>query len=430
MVSDFGTESCFGIGFDFDPSGVAETVISERGPEVERAEYSPRGAGRVVCFPGQRLGRYRLIERLGRGCQGDVWRAIATEPGVGPVEVALKLLHPSMARDPRRLAQFRREAERRARLGVPSVLPTFEFGEADGYQFMAMPLVDGCSLGEVVSWRRSGGVAAAVEPPHPLADATQAGYLEGVVRVLIQVARTLDHVHASSVAHRDIKPANILLDRNHADRVFLCDFGLARDLDVATPEQLRDGAGTPLYMPPERLLRLKADEVRSDVYALGATLYEAVTLVPPVQVPDDLPWSAWNSYLASTRPTPLRSIRPEIPVLLEAIIHRALAHEPLERHPGAAELADDLEQFLVGHPGAGGSALRGSAPTWPAAATTTARGMPAWNEPEFGRALPLAHDSSWMALERTRMTSSWLALCPSCLCDPDRDAWEALNAVE
>src|SRR5207237_7498938 len=132
---------------------------------------------------------------------------------------------------------------------------------------------------------------------HPLAEATEEDYIEGVVRAVARVARTLDHVHASCVAHRDIKPTNILLDRNREDGVFPCDFGLARDLDVATPEQLRDGAGTPLYMPPERLLRLRADEVLCDVYALGATLYEAVTLVPPMQVPEDLPWTAWISYL-------------------------------------------------------------------------------------------------------------------------------------
>src|SRR5207237_8847762 len=121
---------------------------------------------------------------------------------------------------------------------------------------------------------------------HPLAEATEEDYIEGVVRAVARVARTLDHVHASCVAHRDIKPTNILLDRNRADGVFLCDFGLARDLDVATPEQLRDGAGTPLYMPPERLLRCSADEVRCDAYALGATVYDADTRVQPALDPD------------------------------------------------------------------------------------------------------------------------------------------------
>jgi eukaryotic-like serine/threonine-protein kinase len=155
------------------------------------------------------------------------------------------------------------------------------------------------------------------------------------------------------VVHRDVKPANILLDRRSEEGVFLCDFGLSRDLDVATPEQLRDGAGTPLYMPPERLLRHEADEIRCDVYALGATLYEAVTLVPPVQVPESLPWPAWTTYLASTTPALPRSIRPGLPDALEAIILRAMAHDPQDRYPTAACLADDLERFLTRGPARG-----------------------------------------------------------------------------
>jgi serine/threonine-protein kinase len=362
-------EPLFGVESDSDPASGAETEIS-RGRADGRASESQH-AGRGVSVPGQRLGRFRLVERLGRGCQGDVWRALALEPGADPIEVALKLLPPAMARDPRRLAQFRREAERRARLAVPSVLPTFESGEAEGFQFMAMPLVDGCSLRDVLTWRRRGSVRPSADPPHPLASATEAEYLAGIVRVVADVARTLTHVHASCVVHRDIKPANILLDRNRAEGVFLCDFGLARDLDVATPEQLRDGAGTPLYMPPERLLRLHADEVRCDIYALGATLYEAVLLVPPLEVPESLPWSSWTSYLASARPARPRSIRPEIPELLEAIILRAMAHEPLLRYPSAAEFGADLEEFLAGLPGSDGvdrplEALpaRRTAPAW------------------------------------------------------------------
>ena len=140
-------------------------------------------------------------------------------------------------------------------------------------------------------------------------------------------------MHLARVVHRDIKPANILLDRHQPDGVFLCDFGLGRDLDIATPEQLRDGAGTPLYMPPERLLRLCADEILCDVYALGATLYEAVTLVPPVQVPESLPWPAWTTYLATTKPEPPRTLRPDIPDALEMIILRLMARgQPEDRY--------------------------------------------------------------------------------------------------
>jgi serine/threonine-protein kinase len=214
-----------------------------------------------------------------------------------------------------------------------------------------MPLVDGCSLGELIAWKRrdasKGALRAPVDPRHPLAEAVGYTYLQGMVHVMAQLARTVDHVHRARVVHRDIKPANILLDRHRAEGVFLCDFGLARDLDIATPEQLRDGAGTPLYMAPERLLRRFADETLCDIYALGATLYEAVTLVPPVAIPDDLPWPSWTSYLATTPPVPPRRLRPEIPEVLEAIILRCLAHAPERRYPAAAALASDLQSFLA-----------------------------------------------------------------------------------
>jgi serine/threonine-protein kinase len=381
------------------------------------------------------LGRYRLIDRLGRGCQGDVWRAIAEDPGADgePVEVALKLLPPSLAHDHRRLAQFRREAERRARLAVPSVLPTSECGESDGIVFMAMPLVDGCSLGEIVSWRRRGEPAfhATPDPRHPLADAEGPAYVQGVVEVLARVARTLDHVHTSRVVHRDIKPANILLDRHRPDGVFLCDFGLGRDLDVATPEQLRDGAGTPLYMAPERLLRLAADEIRCDIYALGATLYEAVTLVPPLQIPDSLPWPSWTTYLATTRPAPPRSVRPGISEALEAIIVRAMAHGSADRYPTAACLAGDLESLLA-RVAEEGSATLFSPDPHPTA--TVAPGFAGVRSSPLAGLGATANSSGfapdWEHLGLAETALSWLSTRLTRLCHPEVDAWKLPLAAE
>jgi serine/threonine-protein kinase len=407
------------------------TVISADRPKGAAME-SP-GTWRSPNAPGQRLGRYRLIERLGRGCQGDVWRAIVEDPDPNGevVEVALKLLPPSMARDPRRLAQFRREAERRARLAVPSVLPTSEYGEAGGILFMAMPLVDGCSLAELIAWRRQGSDALRpiINPRHPLAEAPPATYLRGIVQIVARIARTLDHVHTARVVHRDIKPANILLDRNRDDGVFLCDFGLGRDLDVATPEQLRDGAGTPLYMAPERLLRLAADEIRCDVYALGATLYEALTLVPPVQVPESLPWPAWTSYLATTKPDRPCSVRPGIPEALEAIVLRSIEHQPEHRYPSAARLACDLESFLAGlacedvrdlfAPALEASASRSPRPTarFPVSSS-------------FDRLSSSSYTSSWECGNLHDVALTWFSPRPTRLSHPDMDAWKIPIAAE
>ena len=105
-------------------------------------------------------------------------------------------------------------------------------------------------------------------------------------RILSRAARALAQLHAGRVVHRDIKPANILIDVRRGGRVYLCDLGLGRDLEVATIEQMRDGAGTPMYMAPERLLRAPADEILCDLYSLGVTLFEALTLDRPFAVPD------------------------------------------------------------------------------------------------------------------------------------------------
>jgi serine/threonine-protein kinase len=310
---------------------------------------------------GRRLGRFWLVERLGRGCQGDVWKAIQVEPFIE--SVALKILTRALARDPKRRAQFRREAERGARLAGPSLLPTYEYGEVDGIVYMAMPLVNGCSLRDVVTYRRNPRSPRLPGRLHPLAFEPDAGYVRGVARLFGRVARALDDVHAAQVAHRDIKPSNILLDCGPDDGVFLCDFGLARDLDVATPAQLCDGAGTPLYMPPERLLRSPADEVRCDIYALGATLFEALTLVPAFQIPEDLPWTDWAAFLALAEPPKPGALRGGIPVDLEGIVVRAMDRDPRRRHATAARLADDLDQFLA-HPAA---VVRADAPHHPIA---------------------------------------------------------------
>ena len=292
-----------------------------------------------------RLGMYRLIERVGQGRQADVWRAIRGESGAE--EVALKVLLAS-ARDPRRRAQLKHEAERGRRLVGPSLLPTYEFGEADGAVFMAMPLVVGCTLAEVLAQRRA--LREGLTPPsnaHRLAAADDRTYTRDIVNLLAQIARAAAGAHDGRVVHRDIKPGNILVRRDHTEGVYLCDFGLARDLDVATPRQLRDGAGSPLYMAPERLLKQQGDEVRGDVFALGVTLSEALTLVPTVEVPDELHPGLWASFLAAASPRRPSALWPEIPVALESAILRATSRDPARRHPTAGHFADDLERFLA-----------------------------------------------------------------------------------
>jgi serine/threonine-protein kinase len=307
-----------------------------------------RSAARQFLAGRTRLGRYHLIAPLGRGSQGEVWKAVQTEPIVELV--ALKLLSPDQELDPRRLARFHREARRGAHLDSPALLPIYEFGVEHGIAYLAMPWVDGFTLGNVLNHRVRCLAGSPPSSVHRLAFLPESRYLSAVLQVLTRIARALHAAHAARVVHRDVKPANILLDRHREDRVFLVDFGLGRDLDVVTLPQLRAGEGTPRYMAPERLLGCQVDEVRCDIYSLGMTLFEAVTLTTPRVVPPTLPRAAWAGCLAGWEPPRLHEVQPGLPAALDAIVARSLARDPARRYASAAALASDLERSLDGLP--------------------------------------------------------------------------------
>lgn len=145
-----------------------------------------------------------------------------------------------------------------------------------------------------------------------------------------------------------MKPANILLDGRPTGGVYLCDLGLGRDLEIATSEQMRDGAGTPMYMAPERLLKAPANEILCDIYSLGVTLFETLTLARPFDVAGDLPLACLSARLAVAEPQRPRKLNPEIPSELEAIILKAMGRNPGQRHQSAYHLAGELESFLEG----------------------------------------------------------------------------------
>lgn len=331
------------------PSSAALTVQTSG----FRPAAAPSAAPSLSLAAGCRLGPYRLVNRVGRGRQAEVWRAVRVDGAPG--EVALKVLPASAAsRDPRKLAQLRREADRGRRMANPSLISIHDYGEVGGLAYLAMPLIEGCPLGAVIDQRRSiaeGGVPK--DEAHPLAVAVAADYIATVVGLMARVSRAVASAHQARVVHRDIKPMNILIGKldgaapGAGPGVYLCDFGLGRDLDVATPTQLRDGAGSPMYMAPERLLRREADEVRCDVYALGVTLYEALALVPPFEVPPEMPQPLWARHLASARAPSLQTLAPGVPVQVRRVVHRAMERAPERRHPTALRLAYDLERALA-----------------------------------------------------------------------------------
>ncbi|APW59574.1 serine/threonine-protein kinase [Paludisphaera borealis] len=340
--SGFGDNITYIVGSAATQIGLSISVDPSPRPSPTLADVPCRTCDASLQL-GRRLGPFILISRLGQGAQGDVWKA--ARQGLDGEIVALKILNPSLAKHQRRLAQFRREAERGARMAGPSLLQVFESGEVDGYLYMAMPFVEGVSLHEVIRSRRAYLSGDDVAQPHPLITAADDDYLAGMTRLMAHAARALEVVHTNRVVHRDIKPANILLDCNRPLAVYLCDLGLGRDLEVATIEQMRDGAGTPMYMSPERLLRAPADEIRSDVYSMGVTLFEALTLGRPFEDPEGVPISALSAFLAHAHPRPPRAVDPHIPQPLEAIILKAMARNPADRYRSAAELAAELDRW-------------------------------------------------------------------------------------
>ena len=292
---------------------------------------------------GQRLGSFQLLRRLGQGAQGDVWKALQLSPSIRMV--ALKVMNSGLRDNPVRLAQFQREAARGARFSGPSLLPICETGEIDGYVYMAMPYVESISLKEIITARIHFEDGDHSPVQHPAITADEETYIRFMVHALSKVARALAQVHAAQVVHRDVKPANILFDLNRTDRVYLCDFGLGRELDVATSEQLRDGSGTPMFMAPERLLRDPADEMKCDIYSLGVTLFETLTRRRPFQIPENSSWPMMATFLATTDPKIPSRLKPGFPPQLEAIILKAMSREPSHRHNSASELADELTTF-------------------------------------------------------------------------------------
>jgi eukaryotic-like serine/threonine-protein kinase len=349
QLIESGAQSGFGSNITY-VVGTAATQIKLRDSQspAEGACSSPQvyqAAPDSTLKAGMQLGPFRLLKRLGQGAQGDVWKAKRQEPCMEVV--ALKVLNPSLASQPNRLAQFRREAERGAKLAGPSLLQVFEFGDIQGFPYMAMPYVEGTTLQQVIRGRRYYLAGDDSDAIHRMVTMDEASYLRSAVRIISKAARALAQLHDGKVVHRDVKPANILLDCQHVHGVYLCDLGLGRDLEVATPEQMRDGAGTPMYMAPERLLKAPANEILCDVYALGVTLFETLTLERPFQVPDGMPWGCLASHLAQAKPKTIREIKPNLPPELEGIINTAMSRNPADRHASAVELADYLDKFLL-----------------------------------------------------------------------------------
>ncbi|HEV2969668.1 MAG TPA: serine/threonine-protein kinase [Pirellulales bacterium] len=354
------------------------------------------------------LGDFRIEREIGRGGMGVVYQAEQISLGR---TVALKVLPFAAMLDPRQLTRFRNEARAAAALHHNNIVPVFSVGCERGVHFYAMQYIEGESLASLIAnLRRAEGrpeveqkaaagsaplplplgvgrgegdaiPIAAPSPPTPLPQRGEGrmrspltprpsplpasttlpeaqallstarstsgrAYFRNAAELGIQAAEALDYAHEQGVVHRDIKPANLILDET--GRLWITDFGLARMENDAGMTMTGDLVGTLRYMSPEQALakRVVVDH-RTDIYSLGVTLYELLTLRPVFDGEDR---QHLLKQIAFEEPAALRKVNRQIPVELETIVFKAIRKNPEERYATAHDLAEDLRSFLANKP--------------------------------------------------------------------------------
>ena len=302
-------------------------LASQLEPCLSGIEFIHRAARPAADSPS-RLGDFEIVGEVGRGGMGVVYEArqISLDR-----KVALKVLRFAGVADRDAMERFEREAETVAQLHHTNIVPIFAIGEQKGVFYYAMQFIEGRSLAAVLE--QSQKERAPLE-------------LVLAARWTLQAAEALAHAHQRGVIHRDVKPSNLILDP--AGQVWLTDFGLAKRLDDVALSMTGALLGTPRYMSPEQASAAKQPvDQRTDIYSLGATLYELATGKPLFEA--DSPHGIISQILTSEPPAP-RSLRTGLPRDLETIILKCLAKEPQSRYATAQALADDLRWFCEGRP--------------------------------------------------------------------------------
>jgi len=310
-------------------AGVADPVRADKLPRDE-SKAEPLVRTTAKDFGSKLLGElgdYELLEEVGRGGQGVVFRA--RQKSLNRI-VALKIIGLGQWATKAHLKRFRLEAEAAASLDHPCIVPIYEVGERDGQCYFSMKFVEGGQLDEVVKHT-------------PLS-------IRQAVELIAKVARTVHYAHEHGILHRDIKPGNILLDANGAPH--LTDFGLARLVESeSTVTRTLEVLGTPSYMAPEQAAGNNPTTAgltsATDVYGLGAVLYQLLTGHPP--------FAGGTTYetiklLLETEPRPLRLWNPKVDRDLSTICLKCLEKDPRRRYSSAFALAEDLEHWLKHQP--------------------------------------------------------------------------------
>jgi WD40 repeat protein/serine/threonine protein kinase len=325
---------------------------------------------------GQAFGDYEILHEIGRGGMGAVYEAFHTRL---ERRVALKVLSGQEFNEEAQRTGFLREAKTAAQLHHTNIIPIFEVGEQDGVCYYSMQLIRGRNLREWLQRRRDpvprppatdeiGVRTTAVqrpadEPAAPAAAgmgsaepaavtpcwddaASRAAYFREVTHLVAQAADALEYAHRHGVVHRDIKPSNLIVDE--VGVVWIADFGLALRSHERPAAGTSDPVGTPLYMSPEQAAPgATAIDHRTDIYSLGATLYELLTLQPMFRGPTAL--SVLTQIVQDTPPPP-RAVNRFIPRDLNSVVRKATAKQPDARYQSAQQLADDLHRFLRHEP--------------------------------------------------------------------------------
>jgi serine/threonine-protein kinase len=298
---------------------------------------SPSTGGRGGTLPGNRrpaevaggglnvreVGRYQILDKLGRGGMATVYRA--HDPGINR-DVAIKFLHANLSEDEEYRGRFLREARAAGGLSHPNIVVVYDVGEIEGRPYMAMELLEGDSLTDVLD----------KEKTLPVRD---------VVVMGMQLARALDYSHARGIVHRDIKPGNIVRLKD-SKTIKVMDFGIAHVDDNATREQrtqVGDILGTPQYMSPEQARGDRLDG-RSDLFSVGIVLYQMLTGQRPFKA-DSL--VALAVKIAREEPQAIDTLRPQVPASLRRVVERCLAKAPENRFQNGRELSDALGKVLT-----------------------------------------------------------------------------------
>ncbi len=275
----------------------------------------------LVSLQGQSLGKYRVLEPLGRGGMAQVYRAY--HPQLDRY-VAVKVLRSDLVEDEEFLTRFRREAQSVANLRHPNIVQIHDFDFQDEIYYMVMELLEGDTLKAQLNQRRAKAEGL------PQAE---------MVRIMLDILEGLAYAHNEGIIHRDIKPANIMLTKR--GQAVISDFGIAQIL--GSTQFTVSGAlmGTLSYMAPEQGLEGRTG-VHSDIYSLGVVFYEMLTGQPPFDA--DTPLAILMKHVNDPLPLP-RSIDPEIPAQFERVALKALAKEPDDRYQSAEEMANSIQEI-------------------------------------------------------------------------------------